>query len=304
MPSKKPRNASRSPGAARPGAPPVPSPAGGTPPPLTILFEDDAVIVVVKPAGLATANVPRGEESLLTRLRGRLRETGVPGASAARPPAERPVGRQPQPAGKTFLGVPNLGEPFLGVVSRLDLPVSGVVVVARTRAAAASLSEQFRERSVSKKYHALVEGRFPAAVGAAVRWCDMLERPAEPNGTESPARPRGAGRAGADRGPRTQEAILEAELLARGVEVSLVELRPETGRRHQLRAQLAAHGCPIVGDRLYGSRLPFPQGIALHSSSLAFDHPVTGDRLVFTAAWPDAWRQAARGMALPEPRVD
>lgn len=228
----------------------VPSPS--------VLFEDDEIVVVVKPAGLATANVPKGQASLLTWLRGR-----------------------------AAIGQPAPDEPFLGVVSRLDQPVSGVVVFARTRAAAASLAEQFRERSVEKTYHALVEGRFPGAVGAHTTWSDLVERPAEDG-------PRGQG---ADSGP--QEAEVDVELVARGVEVSLVRLQPRTGRRHQLRVQLGSRKCPILGDRLYGSRLPFPSGIALHSSALRVEHPATGQPLTFYAPWPSSWQQAARGLSLP-----
>lgn len=226
-----------------------------------ILFEDDDVLVAVKPAGLATANVPRGQESLLTHLR-RVIE-----------------GRQ---AG----GAADAEAPFLGVVSRLDQPVSGVVVLARSRKAAASLSDQFRNRTVEKTYHALVSGRFPGPVGERLTWTDLLERP--------PAGP-------SDTAASQQEAVVEVRLLARGVEVSLVELMPKTGRRHQLRVQLGSRKCPIVGDRLYGSRLPFPHGIALHSSQLCIDHPSTGQRLSFRADWPAAWRLAARGLPLPAP---
>jgi 23S rRNA pseudouridine1911/1915/1917 synthase len=73
--------------------------------------------------------------------------------------------------------------------------------------------------------------------------------------------------------------------------VSLVELEPSTGRRHQLRLQLASRGCPIVGDRLYGSRLPCRSGgIALHAQRLAFAHPATGAALVFESPCRDVWR--------------
>jgi 23S rRNA pseudouridine1911/1915/1917 synthase len=229
-----------------------------------ILFEDEELLVAFKPAGLATANVPRGEESLLTHLR-RMRNARQMGGDA------------------------NEDAGFLGVVSRLDQPVSGVVVFARSRAAAASLSKQFRERTVGKIYHALIEGRFPGPVGESLTWTDLLERP--PN--------QAAGQAA--RPPAPQEAVVEARLVARGVEVSLVELRPKTGRRHQLRVQLGSRNCPIVGDRLYGSRLPFPCGIALHASQLFIDHPSTGQRLTFSAGWPVAWRQAAHGLVLPSP---
>jgi Pseudouridylate synthases, 23S RNA-specific len=117
-----------------------------------ILFEDDDVLVAVKPAGLATANVPRGQESLLTHLRRVIEGRQADGAADAE-------------------------APFLGVVSRLDQLVSGVVVLARSRKAAASLSDQFRNRTVEKTYHALVSGRFPGPVGERLTWTDVLERP-------------------------------------------------------------------------------------------------------------------------------
>jgi 23S rRNA pseudouridine1911/1915/1917 synthase len=230
--------------------------------PPKILFEDQDLLVAFKPAGLATANVPRGEESLLTFLQDVLKTR-----HDARPP--------------------DADANFLGVVSRLDRPVSGVVVVARSREAAASLSAQFRERTVVKTYHALIEGRFPGPIGESIVWRDLLERP--PSGGSEPA--------ATPLSP--QEAVVVARLLARGAEVSLVELKPQTGRRHQLRAQLSFRRCPILGDRLYGSRLPFPDGIALHSSLLVFEHPATGQQLSFRAAWPDTWRLAARGLPLP-----
>jgi 23S rRNA pseudouridine1911/1915/1917 synthase len=220
--------------------------------PLPIIHEDDALIAVAKPAGLATANVPAGEASLFTVVRRMLADR-----------TRRPEGALP----------------FLGVVSRLDRHVSGVVVLAKTSAAAAKLAAQFRDRSVAKTYVALVEGRFPAPLGTWTTWHDALERP--------------------DRGPTRQAtgnetgqtATLRARVTRRLGEVSLVELEPATGRRHQLRAQLAARGCPIVGDRRYGARLPFPEGIALHARLLAFDHPLTGARLLLGAEFPDCWRQ-------------
>jgi 23S rRNA pseudouridine1911/1915/1917 synthase len=82
-------------------------------------------------------------------------------------------------------------------------------------------------------------------------------------------------------------------VVRRAGEASLVELDPETGRRHQLRAQLAGRGCPIAGDRLYGSRLVVPRtwrgGIALHANRLELKHPVSGEPLAFEAAPPECW---------------
>lgn len=212
-----------------------------------IIHEDEAIIAVVKPAGIATANVPAGEASVFTQVRRMLEARGA---------GDRP---------------------FLGVVSRLDRPVSGVVVLAKTPAAAADLARQFRERTVEKTYVAVVEGRFPAPVDTWVEWTDHLERP-----HRGPSRPAAAG-------PETPEARLRARVLVRLGEVSLVELVPATGRRHQLRAQLAARGCPIVGDRLYGSRLPFTDGIALHAHVLTLSHPITRRRTMLTADPPPSW---------------
>lgn len=230
-----------------------------------IVHEDDAIVAVAKPAGLATANVPAGEESVFTLVRGHL--------------ADRERAR---------------GEvPFLGVVSRLDRPVSGVVLFAKTPAAAADLARQFRERSVDKTYVAVIEGRFPAPVGTWVEWADALERPGR-----GPTRPVRAA-AGAD----AREARLRARVLVRRGEVSLVELCPVTGRRHQLRAQLAARGCPIVGDRTYGARVPFPGGIALHALRVTIDHPVARRRVALTTPPPATWqpRFSALLAHLPQP---
>jgi len=223
---------------------------------LEILFEDDAVIGLVKPAGLATANAPRGVPSLFTMLA-----------------ARRPGG-------------------FLGVVSRLDQPVSGVVVLACSTAAAADLARQFRDRTVAKTYLAVVEGRFPAALGTWVEWVDHL--PVADEQVQQGPRGQGWGRGPQGDGGEeavSREARLRARVVRRAGEVSLVELCPTTGRKHQLRIQLAMRKCPIVGDRRYGARLPFSAGIALHALRLGFRHPVSGEALSLAADPPAAWRQ-------------
>jgi 23S rRNA pseudouridine1911/1915/1917 synthase len=222
---------------------------------VSILFEDDHLVVLVKPAGLPSANAARGEESLYTVLKSRFGE----GA-------------------------------FVGVVSRLDAPVSGVVVFAKTPAAAAGLAEQFRDRSVEKAYSAVVTGRFPAPLGEWIEWHDAISRrEGEPKSQLHPAS--AACDRGGDDAPRA--AHLRARVVARAGEVSLVELEPSTGRRHQLRLQLASRGCPIVGDRLYGSRLPCRSGgIALHARRLAFVHPATSVPLALESPCRDVWRES------------
>lgn len=263
-------------------------------PHLDVVLEDEQLLAVVKPAGLPTVNAPAGVLSVYSILRSTL------------------------PAGD-----------FLGVVSRLDAPVSGVLLLAKTRAAAADLSRQFRERQVAKVYTAVVEGRFPAPLGQWVDWHDRIERrdqerrsrlqrgpqsgphvgtrpaPGEEDdvpedivdGDDGPKPAPAGGRNGAD----GESCHVRARVVHRAGEVSLVELEPSTGRRHQLRAQLAGHGCPIVGDRGYGARLPFladtRTAIALHALRLSFDHPATGRATTVAAACPAAW--AARFPSLP-----
>lgn len=221
---------------------------------LEILHEDDHLIAVVKPAGLPTANAAAGAESLFTWLKERL------GPAA-----------------------------FVGIVSRLDAPVSGVVVVAKTPSAAAALAEQFRDREVEKAYAAVVTGRFPAPLGQWVDWHDAVSR--RPDERKSELHPAAAAReGGGDAAPRA--AHVRARVVKRAGEVSLVELEPSTGRRHQLRLQLASRGCPIVGDRLYGSRLPFSVGIALHATSLSLAHPATGSELAFESPCRPLWKRS------------
>lgn len=233
-------------------------------PPLDILLEDDALAALDKPPGLPTANAEAGQESVYTLLKRRW----PPGA-------------------------------FIGVVSRLDAPVSGVLVIAKTPTAAASLAAQFRERTVAKTYLAVVEGRFPAPLDTWVDWHDeMTRQPGQPRSTVQPRPAPGAiapqpGFAEPDSGDETspKPAHARARVLRRAGEVSLVELCPSTGRRHQLRVQLASRRCPIVGDRLYGARLPFPTGIALHAAALTIAHPTTGARMQLEAPVPRAWER-------------
>jgi 23S rRNA pseudouridine1911/1915/1917 synthase len=242
---------------------------------IPVLFEDDHFIAVVKPAGLTTANAPAGKPSLFTWLKHRL------GRAA-----------------------------FVGIVSRLDAPVSGVVVIAKTSIAAEGLAAQFRDRTTKKRYLAVVTGRFPAPLDQRVEWQDWIQRGSERGPSwivpeEAHAAPGSHGHSlGEAKGttPKTaaQMAHTRALVVWRGGETSLVELEPLTGRRHQLRVQLAARGCPIVGDRLYGSRLPFPEpgGIALHASRIEIEHPITRAFVTFEAPVPPAWKQRFASLVL------
>jgi 23S rRNA pseudouridine1911/1915/1917 synthase len=173
------------------------------------------------------------------------------------------------------------GNVFVGLVHRLDRPTSGLVIVARTSKAASRLSEQFRDGLVEKTYHAVVEGTWPDAAG---QWEDWLIKDERTNvvATANPQTP-GAQRAG-----------VQYRILDRQRRSMKVELRPSTGRGHQLRVQLASRGLPIVGDRKYGARstliaLDGQPRIALHARSLRFKHPTRPEFLTLEAPFPADW---------------
>lgn len=260
----------RNPRGGSPRIPGKPSPRHRTPRAASecrIVYEDEWLVAVEKPAGLLTAHAPSGEASVVNWLR------------------EGPPFKATDADRDRFSGP----RAFVGVVSRLDQPVSGIVVFAKTRDAAASLAEQFRARSVRKTYLALVEGRFPGRAGEWQEWTDRLPRLLQP-----PAG--GAGGPAGGEEPTSEEvgqiATTAACLIARSGEVSVVELRPATGRKHQLRRQLARRRCPIVGDRRYGSRIPLRDAaIALHALGVGFAHPQDGRPMLMQARPPRFWQE-------------
>jgi 23S rRNA pseudouridine1911/1915/1917 synthase len=167
------------------------------------------------------------------------------------------------------------GRVFAGMVHRLDAPVAGVIVLARTSKAASRLSAQFRDGTVRKTYLAVVCGR-PAQPGG--RLVDAMERA----GRLSRIVPAST--------PGSQEARLTYKVTAEGADRSVLEIQLETGRRHQIRVQLSALGCPIVGDLAYGAPHGMAHGrIALMARRLSFDHPTLGDQMEFVAPIPAGW---------------
>ena len=173
------------------------------------------------------------------------------------------------------------GKAFLGLVHRLDRPASGVIVLARTSKAAARLSEQFRRRTPHKEYLALVEG--------VLRGDGMLRHTLA-------ARPGGGARLAPAGDAAGKEARLQWRSLAVQDDASLLWVRLETGRKHQIRLQLAAEGHPILGDFRYGATRELDgRNLALHAFRLTVTHPVTRERIGFCAPPPAAWRARVSG---------
>lgn len=177
------------------------------------------------------------------------------------------------------------GNVYLGIPHRLDRPVSGVVVFARNTKAARRLAEQFQNRQVIKVYWAAVAGDVQPAEDVWDDW--LLKIPEEARAERVP--PTTA---------RAKQAVLRYRRLLAGPDVTLLEVRPETGRMHQIRVQAAVRGWPVLGDEWYGSRQPFgppaalprDRSIALHARGLTFQHPIRYEPITLTAPLPVTWR--------------
>ena len=205
---------------------------------LTLVHEDDAILVVVKPAGLLTVATERERERTAYRLL-----WDYLGSKQARP----------------------------FIVHRLDRETSGLLVFAKSESVKRTLQAQFEARTVERVYRALVEGRPTREQGT------LESRLAE----DRMLRVRSA--------ERGRVAITHYRVLAARRENTLIELRLGTGRRHQIRVQLAESGWPIVGDVTHGGPRSGPGRLCLHATRLGFDHPVTGARVVFESAPPADW---------------
>jgi len=217
--------------------------------PLKILYEDNHLLVVNKPAMLPTMGVGSDRESLLSLAKEYIRDK-----------YQKP------------------GKVYLGVVSRLDAPVTGVVMIARTSKAAARLSEAFRERRVRKEYWAVVAGVPDEAEATLEHYLRKDERHRKVHTTHADC-------------PDAQLARLKYQIVSKHQNISLLKIELETGRKHQIRVQLAKIGHSVLGDLKYGSCEPFPDGVALHARSLELEHPVRKESIEFEAPLPACWQK-------------
>ncbi|MDE5578818.1 MAG: RNA pseudouridine synthase [Alistipes sp.] len=166
------------------------------------------------------------------------------------------------------------GEVFLGVVHRIDRPVSGAVLFAKTTKALVRLNEMIREGRIRKVYWALTENRPEAESGELLHY---ILRDGKTNRSRAFDAPR----------PEAKQARLKYRMAGAGTNYTLLEVELLTGRHHQIRAQLAKIGCPIRGDLKYGARRSLPGGgISLHSRQVAFEHPVRREPVEVTAPVP------------------
>lgn len=223
---------------------------------MQVLYEDNHLLVVVKPAGLPTMGVAVGDKSLIT-------------------------------VAKTYVAEKynKPGNVFLGVVSRLDTPTTGVVVIARTSKAASRLAEQFREHSVTKTYYAVLDGVLPDEEGTMRNFMAEEKRHRKMFVTQS---------------PDGISAVLHYKVVKRFSKETMVKINLETGRKHQIRVQFSHAGFPIVGDYKYRSRSQFPVGIALHAREVTLTHPTSGEKMTFTADFPAAWKRFFADGVYPE----
>lgn len=216
-----------------------------------ILYEDNHLLIVDKPAGLLTQGDASGRPSLLDEMKGFLKK------------------RDNKP-----------GNVFLGMVQRLDKPVSGVLVFAKTSKAASRVSEQIRNRRMSKYYLAVTEYAASLAslpADSENEWHEIAHR----------LRRIGDKTIVDDRGENSRQALMHLKTLFRGKRYQLHAVRLITGRKHQIRTQLSALGMPVCGDAKYGAKpLAAPERIMLHSYCVRLAHPTRAEQVEVFCAPP------------------
>lgn len=213
---------------------------------MTVLYEDNHLIAVNKTCSEIVQGDKTGDEPLSETLKRYIKE------------------KYNKP-----------GEVFLGVTHRLDRPVSGVVLFARTSKALARLNEMFKNQEISKTYWAIVKNPPPQPEGRLEHYIVRNEKQNKSVAHDKPV-------------PESKKAALTYKQIAHSDNYYLLEINLETGRHHQIRCQLAKIGCPIKGDLKYGFARSNPNGgISLHARHIAFIHPVSKLPIALTAPVPE-----------------
>ena len=221
--------------------------------PLKIIYEDADLLVVDKPAGLTVHPAPGHPSGTVVNA-----VLGYLPAAGEGEESERP-----------------------GIVHRLDKDTSGLLLVARNRAAQENLSDQFKNRAVKKTYLALVKGRLTPERGIIEAEIGRDKRNRQKMAVVSSGR----------------EARTEYRVLKYVGRYTLLEIKPETGRTHQIRVHLAAIGFPVAGDEIYGQKTPGLSRQFLHAHKLKFKLPSTGEEVEFTSPLPEDLERALGEMS-------
>ncbi len=213
---------------------------------VNVLYEDNHIIVALKPAGVLSQSDGTGAPDMLTVLKAYIKE------------------KYSKP-----------GEVYLGLVHRLDRPVSGVMVFARTSKAASRLSEQIRSRKVEKIYRCVVDGVLEGSGRLENYICkDEKTNTVTVSDTEKPG---------------FKRSYLDYKAICSKDGLTLAEVRLGTGRSHQIRAQMAHAGYPLIGDQKYGHADKRCKDIALEAYRLSFEHPVKRENIAFEAPVPSVF---------------
>ena len=213
---------------------------------MKVLYEDNHIIIINKAAGEIVQGDKTGDESLCDTMKAYIKE------KYAKP-------------GNVFIGLPH----------RLDRPVSGIVVFAKTSKALERLNRMFSEGNVKKIYWALTKGIPVPAEAELESW--ILRNEKMNKSFSYPKEVKGSKRA-----------VLHYRLAAASQNYNLIEVELKTGRHHQIRCQLSSIGCPIKGDLKYGAQRSNPDGsISLHARYIEFTHPVSKELIAITAPLPD-----------------
>ena len=223
---------------------------------MNVLYEDNHIIVINKAAGEIVQGDKTGDKSLCDTMKQYIKE------KYAKP-------------GNVFIGLPH----------RLDRPVSGVVVFAKTSKALERLNTMFRDGDVKKIYWAITKGRPMPAEGEIDSWILRNEKMNKSFAYRKEV-------------DGSKHALLNYRTLASSDNYTLIEVELKTGRHHQIRCQLSAMGCPIKGDLKYGAKRSNPDGsISLHARYVEFVHPVSKQPIKITAPVPNdrLWQSFERG---------